>query len=63
MLVPGGARSGCRDRGRRLQLIVKLANIHLTPENSEYSGGTWHVEAMMNDNEEIYERGFSLCEH
>ncbi|WP_372460251.1 DUF4246 domain-containing protein [Nocardia coffeae] len=36
-------------RGRRLQVIVKLANIHLTPEDSEYSGGTWHVEAMMNE--------------
>ncbi|MFC9589015.1 DUF4246 domain-containing protein [Streptomyces sp. NPDC056944] len=36
-------------RGRRLQVIVKLATIHLTPENPEYSGGSWHVEGMMNE--------------
>jgi hypothetical protein len=27
-----------------LQVIVKLANIELTPEKPEYEGGTWHVE-------------------
>lgn len=31
-------------KGRTLQCIVKLANIHLTPENPEYTGGNWHVE-------------------
>lgn len=31
-------------RGRTLQLIVKLANIILTPEKPEYPGGKWHVE-------------------
>lgn len=36
-------------RGRRLQVIVKLANIHLTPDKPEYPGGTWHVEGMMNE--------------
>ncbi|MCX5049375.1 MULTISPECIES: DUF4246 domain-containing protein [unclassified Streptomyces] len=36
-------------RGRRLQVIVKLATIHLTPEKPEYSGGSWHVEGMMNE--------------
>ncbi|MFE3190538.1 DUF4246 domain-containing protein [Nocardia sp. NPDC059240] len=36
-------------RGRRLQVIVKLANIHLTPEKPEYAGGSWHVEAMLNE--------------
>ncbi|MEV6769012.1 DUF4246 domain-containing protein [Nocardia sp. NPDC051030] len=35
--------------GRRLQVIVKLANIHLTPDKPEYPGGTWHVEGMMNE--------------
>ncbi|GAB2546019.1 DUF4246 domain-containing protein [Nocardia heshunensis] len=35
--------------GRRLQVIVKLATIHLTPERPEYPGGSWHVEAMMNE--------------
>ena len=27
-----------------LQVIVKLANIHLTPEKPEYPGGSWHIE-------------------
>lgn len=30
-----------------LQVIVKLANIHLTPEKSQYAGGTWHVEGQV----------------
>ncbi|TEB24438.1 hypothetical protein FA13DRAFT_1756864 [Coprinellus micaceus] len=30
-----------------LQVIVKLANIELTPEKPEYEGGTWHVEGKM----------------
>lgn len=33
------------DRG--LQIIVKLANIHLTPEEPNYGGGTWHVEGQL----------------
>ena len=33
--------------GGRLQVIVKLANIELTPEKSRYEGGTWHVEGKM----------------
>ncbi|MFJ2740809.1 DUF4246 domain-containing protein [Streptomyces sp. NPDC087440] len=36
-------------RGRRLQVIVKLATIQLTPERPEYAGGSWHVEGMMNE--------------
>ncbi|MFB8027431.1 MULTISPECIES: DUF4246 domain-containing protein [unclassified Streptomyces] len=36
-------------RGRRLQVIVKLATLHLTPDKSEYRGGSWHVEGMMNE--------------
>lgn len=32
---------------RGLQVIVKLANIELTPERPEYTGGTWHVEGQM----------------
>ncbi|GGW91692.1 hypothetical protein GCM10010321_01060 [Streptomyces chartreusis] len=36
-------------RGRRLQVIVKLATIQLTPEKPEYQGGTWHVEGMLNE--------------
>ncbi|MET9162312.1 DUF4246 domain-containing protein [Streptomyces parvulus] len=36
-------------RGRRLQVIVKLATIHLTPDAPEYAGGSWHVEGMLNE--------------
>lgn len=32
---------------RGIQIIVKLANIHLTPEKPEYGGGTWHIEGQM----------------
>jgi hypothetical protein len=30
--------------GNSLQVIVKLANIHLTPEKPEYGRGAWHIE-------------------
>ncbi|MEU5752963.1 DUF4246 domain-containing protein [Streptomyces sp. NPDC047829] len=36
-------------RGRRLQVIVKLATVHLTPDRPEYAGGSWHVEGMLNE--------------
>lgn len=37
-----------RDYGERgLQVIVKLANIELTPEKPEYEGGKWHVEGQL----------------
>ncbi|THH20091.1 hypothetical protein EW146_g1200 [Bondarzewia mesenterica] len=36
-------------RGMTLQCIIKLVNIHLTPENPKYSGGSWHVEGMLNE--------------
>lgn len=32
--------------GRTVQVIVKIASIHLTPENSTYEGGAWHLEGM-----------------
>ena len=32
--------------GKTVKVITKLANIHLTPRNPEYPGGTWHVEGM-----------------
>jgi hypothetical protein len=35
--------------GRELQVIVKLANIVLTPEDPKYKGGVWHVEGMTNE--------------
>lgn len=36
-------------KGRTLQVIVKLANIVLTPEKPHYPGGKWHVEGMRNE--------------
>ncbi|KAG0049981.1 hypothetical protein BGZ83_005219 [Gryganskiella cystojenkinii] len=38
-----------KNRDRPLQVIVKLANIELTPENPKYVGGAWHVEGMANE--------------
>ncbi|CAA7260755.1 unnamed protein product [Cyclocybe aegerita] len=40
-------REQFREKG--LQVIVKLANIHLTPDNNHYAGGTWHVEGQLNE--------------
>ncbi|CAF3962785.1 unnamed protein product [Rotaria sordida] len=36
-------------RGRKLQVIVKLGNIILTPDNPTYPGGIWHVDGMENE--------------
>ncbi|KAJ6544148.1 hypothetical protein B0H19DRAFT_1267451 [Mycena capillaripes] len=36
-------------RGKTIQCIIKLPNIHLTPENPKYEGGSWHVEAILNE--------------
>lgn len=33
----------------RIQVIVKLANIHLNPEKPTYDGGSWHVEGQLNE--------------
>jgi hypothetical protein len=30
-----------------MQVIVKLANIHLTPEKPSYDGGSWHIEVWL----------------
>lgn len=35
--------------GQPFQVIVKLANIELTPNNQIYDGGAWHVEGMTNE--------------
>jgi hypothetical protein len=42
-------------KGEKLQVIVKLANIELTPEKPKYGGGTWHVEGI--DQERIVATG------
>lgn len=39
-----------RKKYGKLQIIVKLANIHLTPEKPKYEGGSWHVEGQLNEN-------------
>jgi hypothetical protein len=36
-------------RDKRLQIIVKMARIELTPDNPVYTGGSWHVEGMRNE--------------
>lgn len=32
-----------------LKVIVKMANIELTPENPKYAGGSWHIEGCINE--------------
>lgn len=32
-----------------LQIIFKLASIHLTPDKPKYDGGRWHVEGALNE--------------
>lgn len=36
-------------KSRGLQIIFKLANIHLTPEKPMYDGSRWHVEGALNE--------------
>ncbi|KAH7102686.1 hypothetical protein BKA62DRAFT_788656, partial [Auriculariales sp. MPI-PUGE-AT-0066] len=36
-------------RDRDIQVVVKLANIILTPGSPKYPGGSWHIEGMMNE--------------
>lgn len=36
-------------KGHRLQVIVKIANIELTPVKPKYEGGSWHVEGMAEE--------------
>ncbi|RGP63053.1 hypothetical protein FSPOR_8853 [Fusarium sporotrichioides] len=41
--------SGWFNNASRVQVIVKLANIHLTPEKPTYDGGSWHIEGQLNE--------------
>lgn len=41
--------SGFFDNTSRIQVILKLANIELTPDSPSYDGGSWHVEGMLNE--------------
>ncbi|KAH8796172.1 hypothetical protein DL96DRAFT_1826029 [Flagelloscypha sp. PMI_526] len=36
-------------KGNTLQVIVKLTNIVLTPDNPEYEGESWRVDGMLNE--------------
>ncbi|KAI0824928.1 hypothetical protein BC628DRAFT_1419673 [Trametes gibbosa] len=36
-------------KGRTIQVVVKMANIVLTPAALSYPGGAWHVEGMANE--------------
>ncbi|TEA18032.1 hypothetical protein C8034_v011241 [Colletotrichum sidae] len=40
---------GLLQGAERMQVIVKLANIHLTPEKPTYDGGSWHLEGLLNE--------------
>ncbi|KAJ1663756.1 hypothetical protein IW140_004642 [Coemansia sp. RSA 1813] len=48
-VTPDRPTEPCSLRGRKLQAIFKMSNIQLTPDNPEYEGGSWHVEAMANE--------------
>ncbi|POM68059.1 Hypothetical protein PHPALM_15826 [Phytophthora palmivora] len=37
-------------RGKTLQVVVKIAEIILTPENPKYRGGVWHIEGTSAEN-------------
>lgn len=41
--------AGFFDNASRLQVIVKLANIHLSPDKPRYDGGSWHIEGQQNE--------------
>ncbi|KAI3585716.1 hypothetical protein IWW34DRAFT_888681 [Fusarium oxysporum f. sp. albedinis] len=40
--------NGFFNSSSQIQVIVKLANIHLTPEKPVYNGGSWHTEGLLN---------------
>ncbi|KAJ6524278.1 hypothetical protein DFH09DRAFT_1418831 [Mycena vulgaris] len=42
--APVGALTPILLRGRTVQCVIKLVNIHLTPERPKYSGGDWLVD-------------------
>ncbi|KXS12696.1 hypothetical protein M427DRAFT_390914 [Gonapodya prolifera JEL478] len=44
-----GGRQSVSLAGKDHQVIVKMAAVHLTPENPNYVGGNWHIEGMENE--------------
>ncbi|KAF8202924.1 hypothetical protein BJ912DRAFT_942328, partial [Pholiota molesta] len=49
--LPSPPRFSLKDGyGKRgLQVIVKMANIELTPEKPNYDGGSWHIDGQLNE--------------
>ena len=47
--APSAAQHVVDLRGRRVQVIVKVASIRLEPGEGEYKGGVWHIEGMKNE--------------
>ncbi|KAF5682043.1 duf1665 domain-containing protein [Fusarium circinatum] len=49
-ITPGDVKTtGFFKDKKQIQVIVKLANIHLTPESPSYDGGSWHTEGQLNE--------------
>lgn len=49
-LTPNRVKTrGLFKSAQQLQVIVKLANIHLTPDKPTYDGGSWHIEGQRNE--------------
>ncbi|KAM0348487.1 hypothetical protein ACHAPY_011139 [Fusarium culmorum] len=49
-ITPNDVKNAGFFNGRtQIQVIVKLSNIHLTPENPSYKGGSWHTEGQLNE--------------
>ena len=48
-VCPPAPTAPVRLEGRTVQVIVKFADIHLTPDHPKYDGGSWHVEGMQNE--------------
>jgi len=47
MWTPPSPTEECKLENRLCPVIVKLANIELTPDKPTYEGGSWHYEAML----------------
>ncbi len=50
-----------REEFEKLQIIVKFANICLTPEKPTYGGGSWHVEGQLNERMQVVQWPSRCC--
>ncbi|KAG8892408.1 hypothetical protein FRC00_012128 [Tulasnella sp. 408] len=50
-------------QGKKLQLFVRVAGVHLTPEKPEYAGGPWIVQGMANERIVACAAYFSDCDN